>query len=163
MIADYVRVARLYLVLLAIFTVGRFALAMNVSYEKAHHVFSIVTMTLMASVYYAAFCRRWRGWRLAQAVGLGVLFGFVAEVVILLATVASYALGADTFFNHPRALNVESPIPLGQALVVRARGLVVFPIANAIAAAIGWALGGLLPLAAEPVALPASIPASRTA
>ena len=62
----YLRIARLYLVLLAIFAVARFAQgAMGVDYAKAHHVFSIFMLTVMASVFYAAFCRRWRGFRLA--------------------------------------------------------------------------------------------------
>lgn len=147
--ADNLRIARLYLVLLAIFAVARFAQgAMGVEYAKAHHVFSIFILTVMASVFYAAFCRRWRGFRILQAMGLGAMFGFIAQVVIFLATVISYALGIDTFFNHPTALNQTSAVPLARAIGIRAPGLVIFPIINAIAAAIGWALGGLLPDAA---------------
>ena len=59
---EYLRVARLYMVVLAIFTVGRlFMGARGVPYERGHHVFSLVTMSLMASAFYGAFCRRWRG------------------------------------------------------------------------------------------------------
>ena len=144
--ADYLRIARLYLVLLAIFAAARFAQgAMGVGYVKAHHVFSIVMLTLMASAFYAAFCRRWRGFRLLQAMALGAMFGFIAQVVIFSATMLSYAIGIDTFFNHPTALNEVSAVPLARAVVIRARALLIFPIVNAIAAAIGWALGGLLP------------------
>ena len=153
--AENLRIARLYLVLLAIFAAARFAQgAMGVEYAKAHHVFSIFILTVMASVFYAAFCRRWRGFRLLQAVTLGAMFGFIAQVVIFLATVISYALGIDTFFNHPTALNQESAVPLGRAIGIRAPGLVIFPIINAIAAAFGWALGGLLPDAAAVRAAP---------
>ena len=149
MIADYLRVGRLYLALLAIFTVARVVQgATGVPYEKGHHVFSIVTLTFMASAFFAAFCLRWRGYTVLQAMGLGLFFGFLAQVVIFTGTMLSYALGADTFFNAPRALNVESPIPLSQALVVRGRGLLFGPIFSAVAAAIGWALGGLLPITA---------------
>jgi hypothetical protein len=144
--ADNLRIARLYLVLLAIFAAARFAQgAMGVPYTKAHHVFSIVMLTLMASAFYAAFCRRWRGFRLLQAMALGAMFGFIAQVVIFSATVISYALGIDTFFNHPTALNQTEAIPMAQAVVIRARALVIFPIVNAVVAAIGWALGGMLP------------------
>jgi hypothetical protein len=144
--AENIRLARLYLVLLAIFAVARFAQgAMGVEYAKAHHVFSVFILTVMASVFYAAFGRRWRGFRLMQAVTLGATFGLVAQVVIFLATVMSYALGIETFFNHPTALNQESAVPLGRAVAIRAPALVIFPILNAIAAAIGWALGALLP------------------
>ena len=144
--AENLRIARLYVVLLAIFAVARFAQgAMGVSYAKAHHVFSIFVLTVMASVFYAAFCRRWRGFRILQAMGLGATFGLIAQVVIFLATVISYLAGIETFFNHPTALNQESAVPLGRAIAIRAPALLIFPIINAIAAAIGWALGGLLP------------------
>jgi hypothetical protein len=144
--AENLRIARLYLVLLAIFAVARFAQgAMGVEYAKAHHVFSIFILTVMASVFYAAFCRRWRGYRLLQAMGLGAMFGFFAQVVILLATVTSYLLGIETFFNHPTALNQAEAVPLARAIGIRAPALVIFPIINAIVAAIGWALGGMLP------------------
>ena len=132
MIADYLRVGRLYLMLLAVFTLARVVQsATGVPYDKAHHVFSIVTLTFMAAAFYAAFCRRWRGYTGLQAMGLGLFFGVVAQVVIFAATVLSYALGAETFFNHPRALNVPAAIPLNDALLVRARGLVIGPIASA--------------------------------
>ena len=146
--AEYLRVARLYVVLLAIFAVARFAQgAMGVEYAKAHHVFSIVILTLMASAFHGIFCRRWRGFRLVQAMALGATFGLIAQIVIFSATMLSYALGIDTFFNNPTALNQTSSeaIPLARAIGIRAPALVVFPIINAIMAAIGWALGGLLP------------------
>jgi hypothetical protein len=159
--AEYLRVARLYLVLLAIFAVARFAQgAMDVDYAKAHHVFSIFILTVLASVFHAAFCRRWRGFRLLQAMGLGATFGFIAQIVIFLATVMSYAVGIQTFFNHPTALNQTSAVSFAQAIGIRAPALLIFPIINAIAAAIGWALGGLLPEGAAARVAPAS-PASR--
>ena len=157
--ADYLRIGRMYFVLLAIFAVARFAQgAMGVPYVKAHHVFSIFILTVLASVFYAAFCRRWRGFRLLQAVSLGALFGFVAQVVIFLATVISYALGRETFFNHPTALNQTEAVPLARAIGIRAPALVIFPIINAIAAAIGWALGGMLPDAAAMRVTPVAPP-----
>ena len=149
MIADYLRVGRLYFVLLAIFTVARLVQgATGVPYEKAHHVFSIVTLTFMTAAFFGAFCRRWRGYTALQAMGMGLFFGILAQVVIFTATALSYALGAETFFNYPRALNVESAIPFSDAMIVRARGLVIGPIFTAIAAGIGWALGSLLPATA---------------
>jgi hypothetical protein len=162
--AEYLRVGRLYLVLLAIFAVARFAQgAMGVDYVKAHQVFSIFILTVLASVFYGAFCRRWRGFRLLQAMGLGAMFGFIAQVVIFSATMISYALGIDTFFNHPTALNEVSAVPLARAVVIRARALLIFPIINAIVAAIGWALGGMLPEAGAVRAAPTvpATPASR--
>lgn len=153
--ADYLRVARLYLVILAIFTVGRWIQSIkDVPYEKAHHVFSIVIMTFMASAFFAAFCRRWRGYTLLRAMGLGLTLGLMAQIVIFLSTFLSYSLGMTTYFNHPTALNVTEPIPMAQAMTTRAQALVVGPIFVSIAAAIGWALGGLLPGDAARVDIP---------
>jgi len=143
---DTLRVARFYFVLLALFTVGRWAQSLgHVDYAAAHHVFSIVILTLLASTYFAAFCRRWRGYGLLQAVLLGMTLGLAAQVVIFLSTVISYALGLHTFFNHPTALNATSDVPLSEALVRRAGGLVAGPVSNGVAAFIGWFLGALLP------------------
>jgi hypothetical protein len=143
---DALRVARFYFVLLALFTVGRWAQSLrHLDYAAWHHVFSIVILTLLASTYFAAFCRRWRGYGLLQAVLLGMTLGLTAQIVIFLSTAISYALGLHTFFNHPTALNVTTDLPLSEALVRRAAGLVAGPISNGVAAFIGWFLGALLP------------------
>jgi hypothetical protein len=151
---DIIRLARPYLVLLALFTVGRLVMgARGVPYEKGHHVFSIVILTFMASAFYGMFCRRWRGYRWLDALALGAALGFTAEFLIFVATAASYALGLQTYFNHPTALNVPAPIPFEQALVARAGGLFFGTIANAIAGLLGWLLGALLPPAAVPTTI----------
>jgi hypothetical protein len=145
-VRDGLRVARFYFVLLAVFAVGRWVQSLaNVDYETGHHVFSIVILTFLASAYFAAFCRRWRGYGLLQAVLLGMTLGLAAQVVILLSTFLSYALGLHTFFNHPRVLGATEPVPMGEAMVTRAFGLLANTIANGVAAFIGWLLGALLP------------------
>lgn len=146
--AENLKLARLYLLLLAIFTVGKFVQgALGVPYEKGHYVFSIVIMTIHAGVFYGAFCRRWRRYRLWQAAGLAITLGLISQVVIFVATLASYALGLHTYFNHPIALNAPglTEVPFGQAFITRILGLIVNPIQTGIAGAIGWAMGGLLP------------------
>ena len=143
---ENLRVARFYFLLLALFTVGRWAQSlMHVEYSRGHHVFSIVILTLLSSLYFAAFCRRWRGYSLFQAVMLGMTLGLVSQVVIVLSTVVSYSLGMHTFFNHPAALNAPGELPLSEALVRRLEGLVAGPISNGIVALIGWLLGAALP------------------
>ena len=143
---DTLKVARFYLVLLALFTVGRWAQSLgHVEYAKAHHVFSIVTLTFLSSAFFAAFCRKWRGYTLLQAVMLGMMLGLIAQVVIFASTALSYALGLHTFFNHPTALNVESDLPMGAAMMRRAGGLLAGPISNGIAAMLGWLMGAALP------------------
>src|SRR5262245_36523308 len=135
---DSLRVARFYFVLLALFTAGRWAQSLGrVEYSKGHHVFSIVILTFLASAYFAAFCRKWRGYGLLQSVLLGMALGLSAQVVIFLSTVLSYALGLQTFFNHPAVLEATEPVPLDAALVTRALGLLAGTIASGVAAFIG--------------------------
>ena len=145
--ANYLRLSRLYLVLLAIVTVGRWYLGnvAHVPYAVATDKLSIVIMTLFASIFYGAFCRRWQGFGLLQALALAALLGFMGQVVVFLSTVSSYALGIESYFNFPRALNSEVPLGVGPALVVRAGGMLGNTVGSAIAGMIGWLLGGLLP------------------
>ena len=69
----------------------------------------------------------------------------VSQLVILVATLVSYALGLETYFTNPRALN--SPVHLGFAAAMgnRLSGLVFNTAVTAIAGALGWSLGGFLP------------------
>ena len=146
---EQLRLARPYLVLLALFAVGRFVQGLaGVPYQRGHQVFSIVILTTLSCVYYGAFSRRWRSSRLMQAIGLGVVLGFVSQLVIVALTLVSYALSLETYFNHPTALNLPDlgmPVAFQEALARRAGGLVGNVITSGIAGAIGWALGGLLP------------------
>jgi hypothetical protein len=147
MLSENLKLARMYLVLLALFTLARWLQgSFGVPYERGHHVFSIVTLTVMSCFYYGAFCRRWRGARLLQAVGFGFMLGVLSQVVIFTATILSYALDLHTYFNHPTALNVLTPIPFfPDALKVRLGGLLANSIFAGITGAFGWALGTLLP------------------
>ena len=148
MIQEYTRLARPYFVLLAIFTIGRWLMgtAFAVPYDKGTHGLSIVTLTLFASIFSAAFVRRSMGYRLTQAAGLAMFMALVSQVVILLSTAASYLLGIHSYFNEPIAIhNQLDPIAFGPAMGYRVGGLVVNTLLNGIAGALGWALGGLLP------------------
>ena len=146
MMSEYLRLGRLYFVLLAIFTVGRWIVGVRgVPYDRGRDWFSIVILTVVSCLYYAAFARRWRGYRLFAAVGLTMTLAFVSQVVILLATALSYGLGMDTYFTHPTALNAPGPLPAGQAMIVRVQGLIGNTISSGIIGGLGWALGGLLP------------------
>jgi hypothetical protein len=148
--AENLKLARLYLVLLAVFTVGRWLFGtFNVPYAKGHHVFSIMILTLYAAFFYGAFCRRWRRFRLWQAAGVALTIGLIAQVVILAATLLSYGLGLHTYFNHPIAVlgpnAAVTEVPIGQAVLSRLGGLVANPILTGIAGSLGWIIGGLLP------------------
>ena len=143
---EYLRLARLYLVLLAIVTVGRWLMGtFGVPYERGHHVFSLVTLSVFGVLFYGAFCRRWLGYRLHQAAILGYLLGLATQMVILVATAVSYGAGMETYFTNPRALNVPEAIPFASAMVRRLGAVIANPLFAAIIGCIGWAVGGLLP------------------
>jgi hypothetical protein len=146
--AQHLRLARLFWLLLAIFTIGRLLMT-RVPYDKGHHVFSLVTLTIFSTLFYGAFTRRWLDYRVLQAMMLGGLLGLSAQVVIVVATLASYLLGVDTYFTQPRALlGINAPpdaVAFGDAMLRRAGGLVGNTITAAILGALGWVMGALLP------------------
>lgn len=152
MLREYLRLARPFLVLLAIFAVGRWSMGVSgVDYSKGHHVFSLVTLTVMGCLFYAAFARRWLGYPIMRAIGLGMTLGFSAQVVIFVLTALSYILGLHTYFNHPTALNAEGPVAFGTAMGGRLGGLIANTLFAGIAAAIGWVFGAALPDSAAPL------------
>ncbi len=104
----HLRVARPFLVVLLLFAIGRLLQgSQGVPYEKVHHVFSLVTLTLIAAAFHGAFARRWLGYGAVQALSLGAVMGFATQVVIFVCTVGSFLIGAHTYFNHPIALNTQ--------------------------------------------------------
>jgi hypothetical protein len=144
--AENLRLARPYFVILAIVAGGRWVMGFEgVPYAKGTDKLSIVIVTLLSSIFYGAFCRRWRGMKLFPAVLLGATLGLSAQIVVFVSTVLSYLLGLETYFNNPIALNQTAAIPLGSAILVRAGGLVANTLTNGIAGALGWAMGALLP------------------
>jgi hypothetical protein len=119
-----------------------------VPYDRGHDVFSLVTMSILAAVFYGAFCRRWRGYTVTKAMGIGATLAFFAQVVILVITVFSYAFHVDTYFVNPRAVagaDAVGPIGFGAAVVSRVGGMVVNVAMCAVAAALGWVMGATLP------------------
>lgn len=145
---EFARVARPFYVMLAIVTAGRWLMgtAFPVPYERGTAVFSIVTLTIMASLFSAVYTRRWLGWRIARAVGFGMFVALIAQVVILLSTAGSYLLDVPSYFTNPVALNRSEAVGFGTAMAIRLGGLVVNTLLNGISGALGWALGGLLPV-----------------
>jgi len=147
MLQQYARVARPFFVMLAIVTVGRWLMGtvFPVPYERGTHVFSLVTLTIMASLFSAVYTRRWLDWRIARAAGFGMFLALTAQAVILISTAASYLLQVPSYFSHPVALNRTEAVGFATAMGIRAGGLVVNTLLSGISGALGWALGGLLP------------------
>ena len=80
MLREYFRVARPFLALLALFAVGRWMMGIfQVDYTKGHHIFSLVILTQLGCIFYGAFVRRWLGYPIMRAVGLGMTLGFSAS------------------------------------------------------------------------------------
>ena len=148
MFRNYGRLAKPYFVALGIVTVGRWVqgTAFRVPYEQGTHIFSIVTLTLFASLFSAMFLRRWQGFRLGRAAGFAMFMAVVSQLVIWLSTIVAYTLDVPSYFSNPMALNRQpEPVTFLAAMGFRAGGLFVNAILNGIAGALGWALGGLLP------------------
>jgi hypothetical protein len=147
---EYLRNAGLFVLVLSIVTLMRWALSLfGVPYDKGTDKASIFVATVYASIFYGAFGRRWRGYGIGQAAMQGLLLGFLAQLVVLGSTILSYALGLNTYFNHPLALNQPDAAPGSispwAALLIRLGGLMVNTILNGIAGALGWVLGLALP------------------
>jgi hypothetical protein len=141
---ENLRLIRFYLALLALFTVGRWGLGLGgADYEATHQVFSIVILTLLSSAYHAWVIRGFAGGGIKRALVVGALLGAISQAVILVSTAISYMAGMETFFNYPRALNVEEAIPFGQAMGGRAITFVAGIVTNTVAAALGYGIATL--------------------
>ena len=100
--AENLKLARLYFLILAIVAAGRWVMSiLDVPYARGTDKMSIVIVTLFSSIFYGAFCRRWRGFKIMQAAVLGATLGFAAQVVIFLSTLASYLLGLEPTSTTP--------------------------------------------------------------
>jgi len=143
--AKHLKLMGFYFWILGLFTVGRWGLSLaGAEYAKTHHIFSLVTLALIASAHHAAFARAFKGYSLKDAAALGATIGLVTQIVIFASTLISYLAGMSTFWNTPTALNSPDAVPFGAAMLARVGGLVVNTILNVIAAAIGYAMGGTL-------------------
>ena len=69
----------------------------------------------------------------------------VSQLVILISTAVSYMAGMETFWNAPRALNLQEAASLGQAMGIRAGGLIANSILNIVAASLGYAIAAVVP------------------
>ena len=142
---SYFKQARFAIFWLVVFMIIRLILgARGVPYERGTIV-SMVMLSWLAALFYGAFCRRFKDYKWYQAALQGGTIAFSAQVLIFAATVISFLVGVDTYFNHPIALNVPEAVELTQALGIRVVGLLVNTVAASIIGAIGWATGVLLP------------------
>ena len=143
--ARHLRLMGFYFWLLGLFTLGRWGLSLGgAEYAKTTHVFSLVTLALIASAHHAAFARAFEGYKIKDALVMGALIGLTSQIVVFASTVISYMLGITTFWNTPAALNQTADVPFAAAMMARTGGLVGNTLFNVIAAAIGYGMGGSL-------------------
>ncbi len=141
----HLRLMGFYFWLLGLFTLGRWGLSLGgAEYAKTTHVFSLVTLALIASAHHAAFARAFEGYKIKDALVLGALIGLTSQIVVFASTLISYMLGITTFWNTPAALNQTADVPFAAAMMARTGGLVGNTLFNVIAAAIGYGMGGSL-------------------
>jgi hypothetical protein len=149
MIPRILRFVRLPLLLILIYVIGRFTLGLiGVPYApRGNAVFSVMGVTLISSFYWGALSGRVGGFSWLGAALIGATLGLFSQLLIFSATVLSYALDLKTYFVHWDALNVPegTVVPMKQALIARAGGILFGPITAGIIALIGRALGALAP------------------
>jgi hypothetical protein len=134
------------MVLLVIAFIGRLILgATGVSYDVANRIFSMVILQIHLALIWGALARKYKGWGIGGAAITGLLIGLISQILIFGGTAASYILGADTYFTNPLALQTAGPAEFGQAMMVRAQGLLINCLLSAVAAALGFALAFLIP------------------
>jgi hypothetical protein len=144
---------RLPILLFVTFFVGRLALgaAMGVSkptYDLANRLFSMVILEVHVGLLWGAVGRRYRGYGIGGSMTAVVLAVVVSQILIFAGTAISYIAGINTLFNFGEALNQPgATLSFGAAMASRTLTFVANCIIGAIAGAIGWALGGLVPAA----------------
>ena len=144
---------RLPILLFVIFFVGRLVLgaAMGVSkptYDLANRLFSMVILEVHVGLLWGAVGRRYRGYGIGGSMTAVVLAVVVSQILIFAGTAISYIAGINTLFNFGEALNQPgATLSFGAAMISRTLTFVANCIIGAIAGAIGWALGGLVPAA----------------
>ena len=144
---------RLPILLFVIFFVGRLALgaAMGVSkptYDLANRLFSMVILEVHVGLLWGAVGRRYRGYGIGGSMTAVVLAVVVSQILIFAGTAISYITGINTLFNFGEALNQPgATLSFGAAMASRTLTFVANCIIGAIAGAIGWAFGSLVPAA----------------
>ena len=145
------RLASPFWVLLLVFAAIRLtAGAQGVPYENPRiAAVSLLVLLFVCAALTSALARGLTGLTLGQAARTGALMGIYTQVVIFTLTMISIGAGIHTYFNYPAALDdslIGHSITFANALPPRLQGLVAGPITGAVAAMIGWAIGGVMKL-----------------
>ncbi|MDZ7361545.1 MAG: hypothetical protein ONB46_12595 [candidate division KSB1 bacterium] len=171
MLSSVVRFVRMPLLLVTIWAVVRFILGVaGVPYvPRGNAMFSLYSVMMLSCLYFGALSKNLADFKWGGTVLTGVTIGVYSQILILLATVISYAGDLNnSYFVHWDALNVDPtkltpPVamadalvhpeqvpmpPISQALVGRLLGIVINGVIAGIFAVIGRLLSGLAPKSA---------------
>ena len=141
---------RLPILLFVIFFLGRLAIGAisgvsKQSYDLANRLFSMVILEVHVGLLWGAVGKRYRNYGVGGSITAVVLAVVVSQILIFAGTAFSYLAGIQTLFNYPEALNQSAAVPFGMAMALRTGSFIANCVIGAIAGAIGWALGGLVP------------------
>jgi hypothetical protein len=140
---------RLPLVIVAIYAIARFLIGLNgVPYApRGNAMFSVLAATIISSFLFGGLSGKVGKFGWGGAALTGTIIGIWAQLFVFGLTVLSYLMNANTYYNHWDSLNVPegTVMPMSQAVVSRAVGLVVNAIIATVIALIGRACGALAP------------------
>jgi hypothetical protein len=149
MLSSAFRFIRLPIVLIFLWTIGRFTMGLaGVAYSpRSNAVFSVVVLTLITSIYFGALSKSVGNFSWLGTAMVGGAIGLVAQVCIFTATVISLAGGLDTYFVNWDAINATegTVVTWANALPSRASGLLINVVLAMIEACVGRLLAGLAP------------------
>jgi len=168
MLSSVLRFVRLPLLLVTIWAAVRFILGVaGVPYApRGNAMFSIYSVMMLSCLYFGALSNNVAGFKWGGTILTGVTIGVYAQILILLATVISYAGDLKmSYFVHWDALNVDPatltpPVPMAdallhpeqvamppmsQALVGRVWGILINGAIAGVFAVIGRLLSALAP------------------
>ena len=145
---EYFELAKFGLVIILIITAGRWIVSLSgvPYYPRGTAIFSIVLATTFLALAYGGFMRRGYGLSLLQSIVVVAMIAIFAQLLILISTAVSYMGGMETYFNYADALNAEMTPTFGEAMGARVGGLIVNTITAIIECALGYWIGGLLPV-----------------
>jgi hypothetical protein len=154
-VKDKLAFARLPILLFVIFFVVRLAIGAGMgvnkaSFDIANRMVSMVILQVHVGLLWGA-AGRLRGYRIGGSVQTVAIAVLASQVLIVLGTAVSYVAGIDTLFNYPEALNQQVAVGFGAAMVARTITLIVNIIIGSILGAVGWALGGIVPVQSRTV------------
>lgn len=145
MFFQVLRFLRLPFVLLVIFTCFRFYLGVaGVPYApRGNAMFSIVGLTFISCIYFGGLSGKVGGFDWKGVILIGLCLGIFSQILIFSATLLTYLLHLNTYFNHWDALNVKegTVVPMAEAITRRLGAFLVAPVLSILMAFIGRGLG----------------------